>query len=323
MPAPVLEIDPLTYFGLRETRRIKDRLALTIADRAYQPDTRDLQRDWVASVAAPAFRLLRERRGAHACRAFASIGTGSGADALAAIEIFGAETIGITDLFADVVEAAADNIRRNLRPGVDVTLHAGAGDLLTPLRGHAPRFDIVYENLPNLPLAEAERIEVGRTSAAFIPPRTEAVPDFVKDWLLVLHFLALIQARQFLDPGGAVVSVIGARLPLEILARMAQAAGYAPSFLTYSWKVQADAADVISSYAEWQRGGLGPFHFYPAAPLAEAFATLDPAEAGRNAYAIEETLRPERLDAAEAWDAFRRGERVGHTVAVLASSPSE
>ncbi|HEY0329641.1 MAG TPA: hypothetical protein VGC77_11135 [Rhodopseudomonas sp.] len=322
-PELSLEIDPLSYFGLRETRRIKDRLVVTIADRAYLPDTTDLQRDWLSSVAAPAFRLLRDRRGEGACRAFASIGTGSGADALAAIEIFGAETIGITDLFGDVVDTAAGNIRRNLRPGVDVTLHSGAGDLLSPLRERGLRFDVVYENLPNLPLAEAGHIEVGRTSAAFIPPRGEAVPDFVKEWLLVLHYLALVEARDLLNPGGTVVSVIGARLPLEILSRMAVAAGYTPAFLTYSWKVQADPVDVIGSYAQWQRGGLGPFYFYPAARLAEAFAVLDPQDAGRNALSIEASLKPARLDAVEAWDAFQRGERIGHTVAVLQSGPSD
>jgi hypothetical protein len=323
MPAPTLEIDPRSYFGLSHTKRIKERLTLAIASRAYMPDPEDPQRDWLSSIAAPAFKLLRARRGGEACRAFASVGTGSGADALAAIEILEAATIGVTDLFAEVAGTAAANIERNVRSEVEIELYHGAGDLLSPLRAQKPRFDIVYENLPNLPLAAAASIEAGRTSAAFIPPRPEAVPDFVKDWLLTLHYLALVQARGFLNPGGAVISAIGARLPLEILTRMTLAAGYAPSFLTYSWKAQADAADVIGSYAQWQREGLGPFHFYPAARLSEVFASLDLEEGGRNAFAIEESLKPDRLDAIEAWDAFQQGQRIGHTVVMLQSSLEE
>jgi hypothetical protein len=40
-----------TYSGLGETRRSKNRLAITIAARAYLPDIGDLQLDWIASVA--------------------------------------------------------------------------------------------------------------------------------------------------------------------------------------------------------------------------------------------------------------------------------
>jgi hypothetical protein len=320
MTGRFLEIDARAYYGIAGALRIKDRLGIEIADRAYLPDTADLQRDWISSVTAPAFKLLRARRGGEACRAFASVGTGSGADALAAVELLGANVIGVTDLFEDVVVAAAGNVRRNLRPGVDIALHARAGDLLQPLSAAGQRFDIVYENLPNLPLADASALETGRTSAAFLPPRAETIPAFVKDWLLVLHYLALVQARDFLHTGGAVISAVGARFPLEVLIRMAEAAGYTANFLTYSWKVQADAAELIPSYAQWQRQGLGPFYFYPAACLAEAFAQLDLEEAGRNAVAIEESLRAERLDAIEAWEAFQRGERIGHAVAVLHST---
>jgi len=316
-----LAVDSRTFFTIPQPTRIKDRLEIAITDRAYLPQVDDLQRDWVASVAAPAFKILRAQRGDAACRSFCAIGTGSGVDALAAIELLGADRIGITDLFEEVVNTAAGNVRRNLRPGLAIALHAGAGDLLAPLGGDNIRFDIIYENLPNLPLADAAQLEIERTSAAFVPPRTEDVPDFVKDWLLVLHYLALVQARDFLNPGGTVISTLGARLPLSIIADMAEAAGHKASFLTYSWKVQADAADVIGSYAQWQRQGLGPFHFYPAEVLEAVFAGLDPVEAGRDAFAIERDLAPKRMDAGTAWDAFRQGRRIGHAVAVLKSDP--
>ncbi len=312
-----LRFDARRYFGVSELRYIRDEIDIELADRAYLPDLNDLQRDWVASVAAPAFRVLAQRRGTP--RAFASIGTGSGVDALAAIEILGAQVIGITDLFEDVVDTAARNVRRNIRPGIEIALHAGAGDLLAPLLPSGEQFDVIYENLPNLPVDDTRQIERDKTSAAFLAPRTEPIPGFVTDWLLTMHYLALVQAREALAPGGVVLSTIGARLPLELLTRMARAAGLTPRVLTYGWKLQADADDVISTYAQWERQGLGPFRFYRAEALTAAFAELDPGEAGDHAATIEASLAGEQLSAVAAWQAYRSGARIGHTYVVLQS----
>jgi hypothetical protein len=312
-----LEVETRPYLDIVAPRHIRDRLDLVIAARAFRPQIDDLQSDWVATVAAPAFKILHQRRGAAACRSFCAIGTGVGLDALAAIELLEAERVGLTDLFDEVVQSAAANVRRNLRPGRAVTIEAGAGDLLRPLQPSGATFDLILENLPNLPLAEGQDLGKEQTSAAFVPERVEAVPPFIRDWLLVLHYLALVQAREMLTEGGAVVATLGARLPLAILKRMAEAAGYQPTILTYGWKVQGVAEEVIGAYEAWERKGFGPFTFYPVSVLEDAFAGLDPAVAGERAEAIEHDLAPHRLDSVAAWEALARGERIGHTVAVL------
>jgi hypothetical protein len=109
-------------------------------------------------------------------------------------------------------------------------------------------------------------------------------------------------------------------MPLQKLADMAEAAGCKPSFLTYSWKSQTEPAELLPSYAKWQQQGLGPFYFYPADLLADAFASISLEDAGRDALVIEQELVSKRLDAIAAWEAFQRGERIGHTVAVLQAS---
>jgi len=316
-----LSLDIAPYLDVAEVRRVRPRVDIAIADRAWRPLVEDRQRDWVASVAAPAFKSLRAWRGDAACKAFCALGTGAGLDALAAIELLGADVVGLTDLFPDVVEAAAGNVRRNLAAGNEIALHAGAGDLLAPLRASEVKFDLIYENLPNLPLADAADVEVDKTSAAFLAPRSEPMPQAVRDWLLALHYLALVQAHDFLKPGGAVLSTIGARLPLRVLTDMAEAAGHATSFLAFWWKAQADADEVIGSYAQWQKQGLGPFHFYPVEVLEAAFAGLDLEQAGRDALSIEHDLRSYQLDAAQAWRLHRQGRHIGHTVAALLSEP--
>lgn len=316
--APKLRFDARRYLGTTSLRRINDEVEIELADRAYLPDLNDLKRDWVASVAAPAFRVLARNR-ATPPRAFASIGTGSGVDALAAIELLGAEIVGITDLFDEVVATATRNVRGNVRPDAAITLHAGAGDLLIPLASAGVKFDVIYENLPNLPVDDSRKIEADKTSAAFLAPRSEEIPAFITDWLLTMHYLALVQARDALTPDGVVLSTVGARVPLDILAQMSRAAGLVPRVLTYGWKVQADADDVISTYANWERQGLGPFRFYAADALEAAFADLDPGEAGANAATIEASLAGEQLGAVAAWEAHRNGLRIGHTYVVLQS----
>jgi methylase of polypeptide subunit release factors len=315
---PRLRFDAHHYLEATCVTRINDEIEIELADRAYLPDVSDLKRDWVASVAVPAFRELARNRTTPP-HAFASIGTGSGVDALAAIEILSAKVVGITDLFEEVVTAAARNVRRNLRPGVAISLHAGAGDLLSPLASSGVKFDVIYENLPNLPVDDTRLIEQDKTSAAFLAPRREAVPGFVADWLLTMHYLALVQARDALTPDGVVLSTIGARLPLDVLTRLSRAAGLTPRVLTYGWKVQADADDVISTYANWERQGLGPFRFYSADALEAVFRDLDPGDAGSKAAEIEASLVGEQFGAVAAWEAYRKGARIGHTYVVLQS----
>lgn len=317
-PGEVVAIDTATYLDIPAARRIRNDLRITVVERAFRPEPEDIQADWVATVAAPAFRLIGGDR-ARPIRSFAAIGTGVGLDALAAVELLGATTIGVTDLFPEVVEAARRNILDNLAPDTAIDLHARAGDLLAPFAGSGIGFDLIYENLPNILIDDADALEKRRTSSSFVPPRTEAVPQFARDWMLALHHIALGQAREHLNPGGAVLSTLGGRAPLEVLARLATDAGLEPSFLTYTWKAQAEAQDVIGGYAALQAKGYGPFHFYRAATLAEAFAGADPAESGRRAFALEKDLAPWRLDAVAAFEALQRGERIGHTVAVLRS----
>lgn len=317
-----LSIETARYFGLAAPARLHDRLSVTVTERSFPPYLDDLQADWVSSVATPAFRLLAGRRGAGGSPGFCSIGTGTGLDALAAIELLGATLVGITDLHEEVVASARGNILTNLRDSGTIHLLAGTGDLLAPLAAAARdglRFDVIYENLPNLPIDDDSRLAERRKSSSFVPPRPEPVPAAVRNALLTLHYVALVQARDFLAPGGAVLSMLGARVPLQRFLDMAERAGYRGSFLTYGWKIQAEPLEVLAGHAEWQRLGLGPFHFYRAEDVERAFAGRTPEEAALQAQAIERGLAPHSLDAETALAAHHDGARIAHTYAVLHS----
>ena len=135
--------------------------------------------------------------------------------------------------------------------------------------------------------------------------------------LLELHFIALRQCLERLRPGG--VGLHARRSPSLGGLPETTAAGFRASFLTYGWKVQAEPESVLAAHAAMQRDGFGPFQFYRADLLAERFANLDPVTSGRHAFEVEDALGSARIDASSAYELFRRGVAIGHTVVVLES----
>lgn len=82
---------------------------------------------------------------------FATIGTGSGTDVIAALDIFpDIKVVAMTDLHDDVVAAAKANVLASTEKADDeiqavaVSAIARAGDVLVPLKGEKP-FDLIYE----------------------------------------------------------------------------------------------------------------------------------------------------------------------------------
>jgi methylase of polypeptide subunit release factors len=315
-----MQIDTVRYLKLdAPPARLKDVLDIHVTEHAFLPSVDEILGDWVATIATPAFKLIRRRQGAQV--RFCSIGTGVGLDALAAIETLGATRIGITDVHQDVVAAAIRNIHGNLKDPDSITLEAGHGDLLEPLAGASPLYDLIYENLPNIPVADAEEAAAARKSAAHIPPRKESVPPLMRRNLLALHTIALRKAKPFLAPGGAVLSLLGGRIPIEIFREMGQLTGYRSEIFTYGWKIQTDPEEIIGGYLKQQQAGFGPYHFYRASRLAEVFAGVSLEESGANALAIERQLASGALGPEEALAAWKRGEAIGHTVVALRSRP--
>jgi hypothetical protein len=312
-----IEVPAKLYLDLQKPVRIKERLAIALSSHSYHPRIDDLQSDWIAHVAAPAFKLFHRQRGESSIASFCSIGTGSGLDVLSAVEILGAKRVGLTDVHEDVVATAVENISRNHLESHPLTIESGYGDLLSPLRAYNARYDLIYENLPNVPLQNAGEIVIDRKSSTHLAPRTETIPSLIKRQMLDLHYLALLQAKDSLAPGGAVLSTLGGRVPLYVLLSLGTLTGTVSSIFMYTWKVQADPKEIIYDHARKEEEGFGPFYFYRAEVLERVFSSIDLADSGKNALEIERSLLSERLDAGSAYNAWEKGEKIGHTVAVL------
>ncbi|KAF8453283.1 hypothetical protein BDZ91DRAFT_51489 [Kalaharituber pfeilii] len=162
--------------------------------------------DWVSMVATPAFRAYKDLRKNQDVKRFATIGTGSGLDAIIASEVFNLEHLALTDLHHNVLGTAARNVVNVLgaSKGTGSTVVTAAyGDLLTPLIGAGVQFDLIYENLPNIPIeATEDEITQGQTSATYVEERKEKLPAVAQSNLLALHFLAIKQGVTLLIRAG-------------------------------------------------------------------------------------------------------------------------
>ncbi|KAF7592446.1 hypothetical protein BBP40_000227 [Aspergillus hancockii] len=282
--------------------------------------------DWAVIAAFNSFQAY-QRGQLGKVRRFATIGTGSGTDMIAALETFSDLEFGaMTDLHQSVVNAAKRNVMdatEDYAPchTVAKSIYASAGDLLLPLRDQEA-FDLIYENLPNIPLTATRSLTDGQMSSTFIGDRTaDRVPTHVSEALLDLHYVCLNQARVMglIKPSGAILSSMGGRIPVQSMLDMADAAGYTGRVVSLAWKVQSEPETVIGEYAENQKKGSGKYYFYPTSALERVFGDLSPAAAALHAEQIEQNLYHHRLDAEVALEQHHAGIEIGHTVYVMAS----
>ncbi len=312
------------FSALMPTAQIRSDIELSIDEHAYLPKVEDPKYDWVARAAIPALRVLGAKLAAqgHAVRDFCTIGTGTGTDALAAIEILKPRELVVTDLHQSVVEQALTNIRRNVLRQNDVIVRGEVGDLCAPLLEAGYKFDLIYENLPNIPVALDIDLLSGRNTSSFYRADGEDAPGWVRDDLLELHYRFLKQARSLLHEGGSVLCSIGSRRPLRSILDMVHAANYEPEILIFTWKMQSEAEEVIGGYVRQQRQSPHtPFSFYDAEILEKVFDQASPFVGASRAFEIEAQLKPHALDAERALEAVRNGRPIGHSTTVVRAQP--
>jgi methylase of polypeptide subunit release factors len=320
-----LKVPQNTIFDdIMPTYAIKSEIEIILDEHSYEPKVKNPKYDWVASVAIPAMlafnqKLIKEGR---KVKEFCTIGTGTGTDALAAMEIFRPRKMVVTDLHPSVVNQAVENIRSNLLHAEEVVVVGETGDLCSPLIELGYKFDLIYENLPNIPVSLQIDLLSGQNTSSFYAPSYQDSPESVKQDLLELHYAFLMQAKSALNDEGRVLSSIGCRRPLAAILDMFQKAGYQAEVLIYTWKMQSEAEEVISGYVRQQHiNPEHPFYFYTAATLENAFDDLSPFIAAGRAFEIENLLQPYALDAQRALTMVREGIPIGHVTTVIEARP--
>jgi hypothetical protein len=223
----------------------------------------------------------------------------------------------VTDLHDAGLAVSRENVLAHLEDPEAIELHWHAGDVLAPVPA-GRRFDLVYENLPNLPATADVALELGTNSGRFYDPTDRGVPEPFNAYLLALHYRCLRQARGHVRPGGGVLTAIGGRMPHEVAFDLHRACGYAPELVAYDVKLQAEPALVLPGYRRVEERQGVEFTFYAAeAVTVVAEARRSGLEGQSLAAAVAGQLGRLAISAREAEERSRRGEPVAHSVLML------
>lgn len=314
-------------------KHLKPKIQLDYEERLYLPRLKEvdldfLRNDW-AVLAFRAFRIIAAESGRH-IESFCIVGTGIGLDALGAIEAFSPSRVVVTDILESVAHMATWNIQKNLSDeSIDaIQLSAFGANLFDNDVGFDNlTFDLVYENLPNLPEECAPSSADHQPFSASFAEISQygKIPESILNNLLFTHYAFLIQARSHLTKNGLVLCNIGGRVPRKIILEMFVEVGYNPRILIYDVKLQNESETNIQAYAKWERDKGCSFTFYPYDKVIEYVRTCR----GYNQISgfdtpfdrVDVDLSSFAISANQALKASEKGTRIAHTVYSILAQP--
>jgi hypothetical protein len=270
-------------------------------------------------LALAAMRSLRFRDGVRV-RDIAVIGTGGGLDTIGISHLFVPERIVASDIHARALEAARWNIARYAHPAPRCEVRLS--DLFHAYPAES-RFDLIYENLPNVP--DGDELFDGIRAASCYRPAAYRSDPVADRYLLTLHYNCLIEALPHLSPGGRVVCMIGGRVPWNAIADVFARAGYTSTVLHFGIKTQTEPAVVLDGYARAERNGSDPFIYYHPAEACAGILDRHAASVSDGpdrAGILNARLEPYRVSAREALRLHEAGEHVCHSVYAVEGAPA-
>ncbi|MFP1811588.1 class I SAM-dependent methyltransferase [Lonsdalea quercina] len=287
-------------------------IVIELIDRMYS--VKDIpEHNWTWHAFNGFYQLAKEaKRMGKPIKRFASIGTGSGIDAIGAAMAFPDLTdIIVTDVEKHVVVLAVENIRKNVSPSI--LIKGLVGDVCFPLISDGITVDLVYTNLPNIPASEAELIDHG----TFYRRMDEiSVNPIIDSYLLSMQQRFLMSLPAALQPGGFAAVMIGGRFPYETIEQLASITRFRISEILSKFKLQTEAINVASGYAAAETETT-KFHFYKHKEAKEYINGC-----GReNALSLQNELAPWRISATEALKEVKAGRSIGHIVHMLKAVP--
>ncbi len=284
---------------------------------SYPPNER-MQNTWL-SIALEGIATLTTHRNGEIWKDLAVVGTGNGLDVVGISRIVHPKTILASDIHPISLQAARWNIANYVAE--DCRVAVMQSDLF---EGYPPgaAFDLIYENLPNIP--DDNELFDGIRSASCFAPRARRDPTTFDRHLLTLHHDFLLQARTRLRDSGWIVGVIGGRIPVQLIHELFADAGYRSTVAAFGLKIQSEGDVVLPAYAAAeQETGVSFVYYHPLeACLAIAREMSQPDDLlAREAYAraLTERLRSLEIPSTEAARLHATGAAVCHTVYVMAA----
>ncbi len=282
--------------------------------RKMYPIERDVEANWVWHAFRGMSRLEKALQAeGRPPQSFAAIGTGTGVDAIGAAAIFPTlKTIAVTDIEPDVLAQGLENVQTNV--AAEISVKGFAGDLCCPLYPLNRRFDLIYANLPNLPVAAKKAGVIDHNTC--YDERNETPDPQLGAYLLGFQHMFLRSAIPVLAPKGSALLMIGGRFPYDMFGRLADLSGYDFEELLCCLRLETDLATTIDHYASYE--GEIEFDYYL---YDEATSALD-GKGELHGEALKAALAPYRLSARDASRAGAKGKRIGHTLHMIRATPA-
>jgi SAM-dependent methyltransferase len=281
-------------------------VVLEVTDETYSLKLRP-EENWVWFAFRSFARVADSRPGL--IKTFASIGCGVGIDAIGAAKIFpGLRHIVVADIDRDTVELACRNVRRNISESIRVDCLVG--DVCYPLVDKDLAADVIYANLPTLPVPGGLGCAVDHRSF-YDASKDENVPKIIAAYFLSLQVDLLLSARRVLTNDGCIILMLGGRFPKEALVELGAFTGFQFEELVSCLKPQSEVELALSTYSALE--GDVEFDFYIYNQVSERLAN----STGAADSDLKELLRPYRVSATEAYSAYRMGHNIGHILYAL------
>ncbi len=296
---------------------LKVPVVIRTSKHTYEVDARHPQDNWLY----PAFRgfeVLKKQLGAEGkvVKTFVAIGTGQGVDAVGAYHILRPQRMVVSDIHPAVLPIAQHNILNNTRRSLK--LAAYAGNLCQPLREHGIVADVIYANLPNIPFDGTGSPYSGQLTSTFFSAEWISKPDVaIEKNLLSLQSAFLREAYRSLNTGGSVVLNLGGRVPISVVKKIFESAGFEYQELYATLKVQSQPEWVLGGYARAEKRYGTAFDFYRFDAAQKQLARQ---QAGKSISAeeLKKILKPFHISATDSLKRFvYHHERIGHLVQVI------
>jgi len=307
-----IEVDTNPFF---QSCAGNGKVTVRLNEHTYRPQY-DLSNDWL-SFAYRAFRSLRyllEKEDMEV-KKFVSVGSGCGIDVLGAINILGVQKIIALDIHPRVLPLIQANVVANLDKKVSLELEVRESDVLSGLATRDGKVDLIYENLPNLPLPENDGLLDGIKTSSFVDTSLYSCPPIIQKHLLTLHFQCLIQARHYLAINGSVINSIGGRIPRYVLDETFHQAGYHAKVLVLGLKPQTEIEEVLPGYVLAENSSEVKFSFYRLDNFtSELPCIIYGYSQNFDEQAFLASIEAYKVNATEALALYRKGIPIGHTV---------
>ncbi len=278
-----LDITPLfRKMGIRKHAKI------ICNKHTYPLNLADLKNEWIY-FAIKGFQKLKAEK--QKFKTIAIIGTGSGIDAIAANELFHPETLVITDIHQQALKIASVNFLNNLGSHKPKEFLALKGNLCDLLIQQKIKADLIYANLPNIPFQGKDILEDIYTSTFFEEWEQQTVPAVFREHLLELQYQFLKNAKKALAPKGKILVSVGTRVPEKTLVKLFEKTGLRHSTLVTGLKLQSQADEVLSGYAQAERKFGVRFKFYKYSDQKRSITATQALKLHQQGVPIGHTLR--------------------------------